>query len=89
MRERLDLLPSRDSNRARQGEAQQWLLGLMECLSLAPSREEPIGMSTGLPVNGGSEQKSTETNPEYARYLQSPRWRMLARAVCIRAKGEV
>jgi hypothetical protein len=45
-------------------------------------------MSTGLPVNGGSEQKSTETNPEYVRYLQSPRWRMLARAVRMRAKGK-
>jgi hypothetical protein len=43
-------------------------------------------MSAGLPVNGGSEQKRTETNPEYARYLQSPRWRALTRAVRIRAK---
>jgi hypothetical protein len=45
-------------------------------------------MSAGLPVNGGGEQKSTETNPEYARYLQSPRWRALTRAVRIRAKGK-
>jgi hypothetical protein len=45
-------------------------------------------MSEGLSVNGGSEHKSTETNPEYMRYLQSPRWRNLARAVRIRAKGK-
>jgi hypothetical protein len=45
-------------------------------------------MSAGLPINGGNGQKSTATNPEYARYLQSPRWRMLARAVRIRAKGK-
>jgi hypothetical protein len=45
-------------------------------------------MSTGPSVNGGGDQKSTETNSEYARYLQSPRWRTLARAVRIRAKGK-
>ena len=45
-------------------------------------------MSTGQSLNGGGDQKSTETNPEYARYLQSPRWRMLARAVPMRAKGK-
>ena len=52
------------------------------------SEGKRVGMSTGLSVNGGSEQKSTETNPEYARYLQSPRWRTLARAVRMRAKGK-
>jgi hypothetical protein len=43
-------------------------------------------MSTGPSENGGGDQKPHETNPEYARYLQSPRWLKLARAVCIRAK---
>ena len=45
-------------------------------------------MSAGRPVNGAGEQKSAETNPEYARYLQSPRWRNLAHAVRMRAKGK-
>lgn len=31
---------------------------------------------------------TTENNPEYLRYLQSQRWRTLARAVRIRAKGK-
>jgi hypothetical protein len=45
-------------------------------------------MSEGLPVNGGNGHRSTETNPEYARYLQSPRWRNLALAIRLRAKGK-
>jgi hypothetical protein len=30
----------------------------------------------------------TRTNQEYLRYLQSQRWHILARAVCMRAKGK-
>ena len=30
----------------------------------------------------------TKRQMEYERYLQSPRWRTLARAVCMRAKGK-
>jgi hypothetical protein len=45
-------------------------------------------MSIGPLLNGGGEQKSTETNPEYVRYRQSQRWRTLALAVQMRAKGK-
>jgi uncharacterized protein YlaI len=36
------------------------------------------------------EEMRTETKhqSEYERYLQSPRWRTLARAVCMRARGK-
>jgi hypothetical protein len=31
--------------------------------------------------------QSRQSNSEYLDYLQSPRWRTLRRAVCMRAKG--
>jgi hypothetical protein len=45
-------------------------------------------MSEGLPVNGGSEQKSIGTNYTYAHYLrQDRRWHTLRRAAQIRSQG--
>ena len=43
---------------------------------------------TFVPEIVEDKRHQTKLQREYQRYLQSPRWRTLARAVCMRAKGK-
>ena len=54
----------------------------------------PQNTLTAVPPSGNrlevieTPRGPTKRQDEYVRYLQSRRWRALARAVCIRAKGK-